>query len=98
MPQNPLNDIAVVDEGDDAQGAAAAAALERVDFVDFKNSIDGTATAEERSMRSAEVQALKDKAFEMLVDEKLAADESFSIFITLSNDVLQQLRATRSRI
>jgi hypothetical protein len=28
-----------------------------------------------------------------LVDEKLAADESFQIFITLSNNVLQQLRA-----
>jgi hypothetical protein len=29
----------------------------------------------------------------MLVDEKLAADESFRIFITLSNDVVQQLDA-----
>jgi hypothetical protein len=27
----------------------------------------------------------------MLVDEKLAADESFRIFITLSNDVIREL-------
>jgi TRAP-type uncharacterized transport system substrate-binding protein len=36
---------------------------------------------------------LQDRAFEQLVDEKLAADESFRIFITLSNDVLRQLGA-----
>ena len=29
--------------------------------------------------------------FDQLVDEKLGADESFRIFITLSNDVLRQL-------
>jgi hypothetical protein len=34
---------------------------------------------------------MQDKAFELLVDEKLAADESFRIFVTLSNDVLQEL-------
>jgi TRAP-type uncharacterized transport system substrate-binding protein len=67
------------------------------EVIAIKNSIDETATAEERSMKSAEVQALKDKAFEMLVDEKLAADESFSIFITLSNDVLRQLGAVRGQ-
>jgi hypothetical protein len=38
-----------------------------------------------------EVRALQTKAFDLLVDEKLAADESFRIFITLSNDVLRQL-------
>lgn len=37
------------------------------------------------------VRALQTKAFAMLVEEKLAADESFRIFITLSNDVLKEL-------
>lgn len=37
-----------------------------------------------------QIQALQDKAFAQLVDEKLAADESFRIFITLSNDILDQ--------
>ena len=39
----------------------------------------------------AKVRELQNEAFSLLVDEKLAADESFRIFITLSNDVLRQL-------
>lgn len=35
MPENSLNDIAVVDEGGNAQGGGAVAALERVDLVNF---------------------------------------------------------------
>ncbi|MGI9201659.1 MAG: TAXI family TRAP transporter solute-binding subunit [Woeseiaceae bacterium] len=36
------------------------------------------------------LQTLQDEAFAQLVDEKLSADESFRIFITLSNDILDQ--------
>ena len=39
---------------------------------------------------NAAEQALQDKAFAQLVDEKLAADESFRIFMSLSNDILDQ--------
>jgi TRAP-type uncharacterized transport system substrate-binding protein len=46
--------------------------------------------AELRRVRR-DVRELQAKAFDLLVDEKLAADESFRIFITLSNDVLRQL-------
>jgi hypothetical protein len=49
----------------------------------------------QRDQATANIRALQDEAFELLVDEKLAADESFRIFITLSNDVLQQLAAHR---
>ena len=59
----------------------------------IRNSIDATWTAEKRQKKSDELRALQTTAFEQLVDEKLAADESFRIFITLSNDVLQQLGA-----
>jgi TRAP-type uncharacterized transport system substrate-binding protein len=38
-----------------------------------------------------EVRGLQNTAFDLLIDEKLAADESFRIFITLSNDVLRKL-------
>lgn len=38
-----------------------------------------------------ELRELQNEAFDQLVDEKLAADESFRIFITLSNDVLRQI-------
>ena len=64
------------------------------DVIAIKKSVDQTTTAEDRQKKSDEVQALQDKAFEMLVGEKLAADESFRIFITLSNDVLRQLSST----
>ena len=37
------------------------------------------------------IRNLQNEAFNQLVDEKLGADESFRIFITLSNDVLRQL-------
>ena len=36
---------------------------------------------------------MQNTAFEMLVSERLAADDSFRIFITLSDDVLRQLGA-----
>jgi len=36
---------------------------------------------------------LQGETFDQFVHEKLAADESFRIFITLSNDVLRQLGA-----
>jgi hypothetical protein len=39
-----------------------------------------------------ELRQLQNKAFEMLVDEKLAADDSFRIFIALSNDIADELR------
>jgi hypothetical protein len=34
---------------------------------------------------------LQDRAYDMLIHEKLAADESFRIFITLSNDIIAEL-------
>jgi len=47
----------------------------------------------ERLRIIGEVRQLQNEAFDLLVDEKLSADESFRIFITLSNDVLRQLGA-----
>lgn len=49
-------------------------------------------TEQQRNDAAVEVRQLQDEAFALLVDEKLAADESFRIFITLSNDVLRQLQ------
>jgi len=39
-----------------------------------------------------EIRALQENAFDHLVDEKLAPDESFRIFITLCNDIIADLR------
>ena len=59
--------------------------------ITIRNSIEKTSTAAERQEKEAEIRSLQTRAFDLLVDEKLAADESFRIFITLSNDVLRQL-------
>ena len=59
----------------------------------IRNSIAETLTDKERQEKENEIRALQTTAFEMLIDEKLAADESFRIFISLSNDVLLQLGA-----
>ena len=59
----------------------------------IRNSIGETMQVDDRTALTAKMKSLQDKAFEELVDEKLAADESFRIFITLSNDVLRQLQS-----
>ena len=60
----------------------------------LRNSVGELTSQEERSQVTQQVRDLQNTAFELLVDEKLAADESFRIFITLSNDVLRQVGAT----
>ena len=45
----------------------------------------------------SEVQALEDEAFRQLIDEKLSANESFRIFVTLAHDVLRELREPAPR-
>lgn len=61
--------------------------------IDIRNSISGSSTADERVLAAQKIRQLQDSAFDQLVDEKLSADESFRIFVTLSNDVLDQLRS-----
>jgi TRAP-type uncharacterized transport system substrate-binding protein len=62
--------------------------------IDIRRSLEGAMNATERKHAIARLRELQNEAFDLLVDEKLAADESFRIFITLSNDVLRQLGAT----
>jgi TRAP-type uncharacterized transport system substrate-binding protein len=57
----------------------------------LRRSVNESTGQEELQKVIDEVRRLQSDAFDLLVDEKLAADESFRIFITLSNDVLQQL-------
>ena len=46
----------------------------------------------EREAGAAKVRELQNEAFQLLVSEKVAADESFRIFVTLSNDIITELR------
>jgi hypothetical protein len=41
------------------------------------------------------IRGLQDEALQMLIEEKLAADESFRIFMTLGNDLIDELRDYR---
>jgi TRAP-type uncharacterized transport system substrate-binding protein len=59
--------------------------------INIRNSIDRLASDTARRAAINELRALQDEAFELLVAEKLAADESFRIFITLSNDIAEQI-------
>ena len=64
------------------------------DVIAIRNAVGDSATNDERAEAAQEIKALQNRAFEMLVDEKLSADESFRIFISLSNDTLRDLGAT----
>jgi hypothetical protein len=57
-----------------------------------RDSVSERSPAAERSAAVERVRALQNEAFDMLMREKLAADESFRIFVTLSNDIIAQLK------
>ena len=62
----------------------------------LSRSVDESSSPDERQDVIDKVHELQTTAFDLLINEKLAADESFRIFITLSNDVLRQLEADSS--
>ncbi len=64
------------------------------DVIAIRSSLDETSSSEERSAAAKKIRDLQNTAFEMLIDEKLSADESFRIFISLSNDALRDLGAS----
>jgi hypothetical protein len=61
----------------------------------IRDSITVDSSGSERAAAIEEVRKLQNSAFAMLVDEKVAADDSFRIFVTLSNDILTELGARR---
>ncbi len=63
-----------------------------VQVIDIRNSVTPQSSDDDRAAAIAEIRALQDFGFEQLVDEKLAADESFRIFIELTNDTIEYLQ------
>ena len=61
----------------------------------IRDLINDTSSNNDPDDLEVRVRELQNDAFDQLVDEKLAADESFRIFITLSNDILAQLNTKR---
>jgi hypothetical protein len=71
-----------------------------VEVIKIRNSVNPQSSEAERAEAITKIKALKDYGFEQLVDEKLAADESFRIFIDLTNSTIDELKkagATQSR-
>ena len=62
------------------------------DVMAIRDSINERSSVTEREAAIEKVKELQNRAFEMLISEKLAADESFRIFVTLSNDIIAQLK------
>jgi len=62
-----------------------------VDVIEIRNTISKDSSERERAEAMEKVHALQDRAFELLVDEKLAADDSFRIFTELSNDTISRI-------
>jgi hypothetical protein len=62
-----------------------------LDVIKTRDSVPAGATPAQKSAAIAEIRALQNRAFELLVDERLAADESFRIFIELTNDSIAEL-------
>jgi len=62
------------------------------DAIAIRNTIDPTSAPYARKVAIGKLRELQTAAFDLLVDEKVAADESFRIFITLSNDIIDDLR------
>jgi hypothetical protein len=60
--------------------------------IKLRQTVSDATPATERRETISLVRELQTEAFELLVDEKLAADESFRIFITLSNDIIDELK------
>lgn len=66
--------------------------------ISLQRSVDESTSTEELQRVIDEVRDLQSEAFDLLIEEKLAADESFRIFITLSNDVLRELADTGAEL
>jgi hypothetical protein len=64
-----------------------------VEVIRIRDSVRPDASETEREAAIAEIRELQDRAFGMLVEERLAADESFRIFIELTNNSIDRLAA-----
>ena len=63
------------------------------DVIAIRSSLDDSSSDDDRTAAARKIRDLQNTAFEMLIDEKLSADESFRIFLSLSNDALRDLNA-----
>lgn len=58
-----------------------------------RTAVSESSSEEERAAAARKIRELRDKTLELLVDEKLSADESCRICFSLSNDALHEIEA-----
>jgi hypothetical protein len=66
--------------------------------IGIRDGIVDPDNADERRDAIAGLKALQDQAYDMLIHEKLAADESFRIFISLCNDIIADLSGSSRQL
>jgi TRAP-type uncharacterized transport system substrate-binding protein len=62
-----------------------------LEAIKIRDSVTPETTADELAAAISAIHALKNRAFELLVDERLAADQSFQVFIELTRDALDEI-------
>ena len=59
-------------------------------ILEIRNSVNDDSDVAEYQEAISKMKELQNTAFQQLIDEKLAANESFRIFLTMSNEVIQE--------
>ena len=67
-------------------------------LMDVKKQLPAIRSIKECVVLIKEIKVEQEKAFEMLIDEKLTADESFRIYMELSKETINELRAKIKQI
>ncbi|MEM8896418.1 MAG: TAXI family TRAP transporter solute-binding subunit, partial [Bacteroidota bacterium] len=68
------------------------------DIMDIKNELSGLSSTGQVAQRIKKLKDSQNKAFKMLIDEELRADESFRIYMELSKETIQELTARYKRL
>jgi len=64
-----------------------------VEVIKLRDTVTSQSGEDARKAAIAAIKALKNRGFQLLVDEQLAADESFRIFIELTHDAIAEIEA-----
>ena len=60
--------------------------------MNIKNQVDRISDSKNLKIKLNEVKASQKKAFDMLIHEKLEANESFRIYMELSKEVIEDIK------
>ena len=67
------------------------------EVLDIEKNLDNEKDPGTLSNYLDKIRIIKRNAFKLLIEEKLTADESFRIFITLSNETIERIEKTLAK-